>query len=340
MGVALRWLSIAALTMLTIGLGVFVPLWIGTRGDHPIPALVTGDPALPAAQIAGHRLHLRIHDGPAGAPTVIVLHGGPGGDFRSLQGLADLSDAYHVVFYDQRGAGLSERVPADFLTLDGYLQELAAVIDHIAPNERITLIGHSWGAMLAVAYLGVDPAHVDRAVLIEPGYLDAVGRDLWQDEAQQFMSGLSYVSTTVLTGFRAAQVDGPDPYAPDDFLIGRMVRAFASHPDNPYHCGDGYDAPAWRFGAQANASWDAVDAADVDRIARGAETYGGPVLLMAGACNDWIGAELQAQHRERFSEADLVVVREAGHDLLWDNPHAALSAIRDFLRQPGAGLHH
>lgn len=320
--------------VLAVVLAVVLGLGATMRGDLSVPALVTQDSDLPAAEIGGYRLHLRLEEGPPGAGTVIVLHGGPGGDFRSLTALARLSDTRSVVFYDQRGAGLSERVPASVLTLDGHLEELAAVIDHVAPGKEVSLIGHSWGAMLALAYLGRDPARIASVVLIEPGYLDADGRRRWQEESRRFMSGPAWWATAVANGVRAARVSGPDAQAGEDFLVGRMVRTFADHPLNPYHCGRGYDAPAWRFGAASNDAWNAAEPDEVDRIGRGAERWDGAVLLMAGACDDWLGPPLQRRHLARFANARLAVIPEAGHDVVWDNPDAALAAIRAFLDAP------
>ena len=38
-------------------------------------------------------------------------------------------------------------------------------------GQKVNLVGHSWGAMLASAYLGQYPEKVDHAVLAEPGFL-------------------------------------------------------------------------------------------------------------------------------------------------------------------------
>ena len=313
---------------------VLTALWIGTGGEHRVPALVTQDDSLPSALIAGHRLHLR-SVGPPGAPTIIVLHGGPGGDFRSLTALAGLADTRRVVFYDQRGAGLSERVPAEALSLDGHLEELAEVIDLVSPDRRVTLIGHSWGAMLALAHVAGDPDGVDRLVLIEPGYIDAAGRENWQRASRRFLSGPRFLAAALANGLRAARVDGPDAHARKDFLIGRMVHAFASHPGNPYHCGQGYTAPLWRFGALSSETWEDAATSDIDLIGRGAESFDGPVLIMAGSCDTWLGADLQESHRGRFRDGQLVVVPNAGHDVIWDNPVEALGRIRTFLEPRG-----
>ena len=156
----MRRLARFLLSLAVVGVAAFVTLFLVTRGDYPVVALVTDDPTLPQAEVAGITLHLVRLEGPEGAETVIVLHGGPGGDFRSLRALEALSATHHVVFYDQRGAGLSERVDPARLTLDGYLEELGGVIERVSPDRPVWLIGHSWGAMLATAYLGHAPEQV------------------------------------------------------------------------------------------------------------------------------------------------------------------------------------
>ncbi len=65
-----------------------------------VPATVVADASLPAIEINGVRLHAEVF-GREGAPVVIVLHGGPGNDYRYLLPLQALADRYRVVFYDQ-----------------------------------------------------------------------------------------------------------------------------------------------------------------------------------------------------------------------------------------------
>lgn len=328
MKTALKWFVGLCVSLIVL----FTAMFVGTRGEYPVERLVTDDPSLLSETVAGIQLHMRMVDGPEGAHTIIVLHGGPGGDFRSLQALDSLSDQYRVVFYDQRGAGLSQRVSADLLTLSGHLDELQAVIDLASPGQAPILIGHSWGAMLATAYLGQNPDAVRGAVLIEPGYLDAAGRTAWEAESATYMSGPRYIWQALTTGFRAQHVPSPDAEAPDDFLIGRMVGVFTNHPKNPYHCGNGYTASTWRFGALSSNTWRDAPSAMGDRLGSNAAAFQCPVLLIAGDCNDWHGA-LQTQHLARFSNADLMTISGAGHDVVWDNPDAALAAIRSFLNR-------
>jgi len=309
-----------------------IAMWVATRGDYPVLATVTGDPSLPSIEVGGVALHVQ-QFGPDAGPAVIVLHGGPGGDFRSLLPLAALADdGFRVLFYDQRGAGLSERVPEEMLTLGDHLAELDAIAARLSPDDPVILIGHSWGAMLASAYLGQHPDRVARAVLIEPGFLSADGADAFLDRLNAMMRGPAYLWEAVETGFRAQHVTGPDAAAADDFLIGHMVHVFASHPENPYHCpGEPFDSPSWRYGAEASRAVMAqASRADLDSLGE-VSAFSGPVLLMSGACNDWIGAPLQARHVELFADARHIDIPDAGHDVIDDQPAAALDAIRGFI---------
>jgi proline iminopeptidase len=310
----------------------FGGLMVATRGEAPVRETVMANADLPALSVNGVRLHGEVL-GPDGAPLVIVLHGGPGGDHRSLRQLAALGDEFRVVLFDQRGAGLSERVPEEELNVDAYLQDIDALADRYAPEDEVILIGHSFGAMLAVGYMGQRPERVSRAVLIEPGFLDEEGYIAWEDRRQQIAGSGSVALAGMLAGFRARNVTAADDAAGRDYIVGEVVHAFADHPDNPYHCaGESYSAPSWRFGGLASDSYWADPAAlfPLMQAGMGVRT---PLLFMAGGCNDWTGEALQRDLAARFSNAETVAIPDAGHDVVWDRGDAALGAIRAFLKR-------
>jgi len=327
----LRWLgSLVALLLIAAG-----ALFLATMGDHRVPATVTDDPALPRLDLGGVTLHAESFGDPA-APAIVVLHGGPGADYRSLLPLSDLADRFRVTFYDQRGAGLSERVPAEALTLDTHLEELAAVLDHVSPDAPVILIGHSWGAMLASAFLGRHPDRVARAVLIEPGYLSAAGAQAWTARSRQIILRPLMLWRGLRSGFEAAHLDGPDSAAASDYVIGRMMTYFASDPLTGYACpGARYDSPGWRAGAAAGqAVQDAAGPETYDALGNAAHRFPAPVLVLAGACSTWIGADRQTTHLDLFANARLAIIPDAGHDTVDDAPAATLAEIRGFLSEP------
>lgn len=150
-----------------------------TEPGNLVPKTVDQDPGLPAITINGARLHAEAF-GPANGTLVIVLHGGPGEDYRPLLNCKDLVDhGYRVVFYDQRGSGLSQRFPESsytslgLSTLDLMYNELTGVIAHYrtSPNQKVMLLGHSWGAILAAGYAGRYPNAVQGLIVCEPGGL-------------------------------------------------------------------------------------------------------------------------------------------------------------------------
>jgi pimeloyl-ACP methyl ester carboxylesterase len=87
--------------------------------------------------------------GPDGAPTVVLVHGYP--DTSELwHGVVErLAADHHVVAYDVRGAGASDR-PRGVrgYRLEQLSRDLAAVLDATTdPGERVHLVGHDWGAI-------------------------------------------------------------------------------------------------------------------------------------------------------------------------------------------------
>ncbi|MEM7128824.1 MAG: alpha/beta fold hydrolase [Chloroflexota bacterium] len=96
---------------------------------------------------------------------MVVVHGGPGGDYGYLLNLHELEADYFVVFYDQRGAGLSPRVPAGELTLQSSVDDLHRIVSHFGHGDPVRVVGHSWGAMLAAAYIGQHPDSVMQVIL-------------------------------------------------------------------------------------------------------------------------------------------------------------------------------
>jgi proline iminopeptidase len=87
-----------------------------------------------------------------------------------------------VVFFDQRGVGLSPRVNPEEITLESALADLDSIVDYYGDGEQVNLVGHSWGAMLVSAYLGQQPEKVDHAVLAEPGFLTSEFAEEWAEE--------------------------------------------------------------------------------------------------------------------------------------------------------------
>jgi proline iminopeptidase len=134
---------------------------------------VDDDPSLPALDVNGTRLHVESF-GPANAPLILTLHGGPASDYRYMLPLADpdtpgsLVKDHRLVFWDQRSTGLSRRHAESSLSMEQYFADLETLIDALAPGRQVILLGHSWGGAYATWYIGHHPDRVRAAVLIDP----------------------------------------------------------------------------------------------------------------------------------------------------------------------------
>lgn len=90
--------------------------------------------------------------GEAGAPTLLVLHGGPGADHQYLlPQMLRLAERYELVFYDQRGGGKSKTDDRTPITWETQVDDLTLVTRELGIEGR-PIVGYSWGALLAVLY--------------------------------------------------------------------------------------------------------------------------------------------------------------------------------------------
>ncbi|MET7748738.1 alpha/beta hydrolase [Micromonospora sp. NPDC005367] len=111
----------------------------------------------------GVRLHVEA-SGPADAEvTMILLHGwtlDARSWHRQLSALSEtVGTAVRLVAYDARGHGRSSCMPLRTATLAQLGDDLAAVIDALAPTGRIILVGHSLGGMTIMEYAHRHPEH-------------------------------------------------------------------------------------------------------------------------------------------------------------------------------------
>lgn len=130
----------------------------GAQGASRDGYLASGD---------GTRLYYRVV---GSAPdTIIAIHGGPGVDLESIAGdFVPLTREHTVIFYDQRGAGRSE-LPADTARLGARQQvEDLDAVRRFFKLDRVTLVAHSYGPLLAASYAIAHPEHVSRMVFFGP----------------------------------------------------------------------------------------------------------------------------------------------------------------------------
>jgi proline iminopeptidase len=141
---------------------------------------------------AGDDIELYYRIAGTGQDTLIMLHGGPGLNFDYLKpDLTPLEEHFTLIYYDQRGSGRSTLVSEPgSLGMESHLADLESVRRHFG-LEKMTLFGHSWGAILASFYLLEQSDKMDKIVLSSPGpprfqpYLTQLVPNImaWMDES-------------------------------------------------------------------------------------------------------------------------------------------------------------
>lgn len=146
-------------------------------------------PLTPPAQTANEQFwqvedDIQLYHVAAGAGrNVLVIHGGPGVPYtQSWAGLESLTDNYQFHYYDQRGCGQSTR-PIDTFASPNYSANLNTLeqtlglgaqiadierIRQILGEEKLILVGHSFGGFIATLYAAEFPEHVAALVLVAP----------------------------------------------------------------------------------------------------------------------------------------------------------------------------
>lgn len=108
--------------------------------------------------------------GPSGqAPTALFLHGGPGHNSYAFEKTMDrlLSKKIRLVYMDQRGGvGRSSATDKTEISIDAICQDIELVKNDLH-LDKIDLIGHSFGGLIALEYLKRFPQSVRKIILID-----------------------------------------------------------------------------------------------------------------------------------------------------------------------------
>ena len=149
------FLTLAALTL--AGCAVLDPRQV----NPPAPGIARTE----TIRIDGlpERLLIRGRD-PAHNPVLLFIHGGPGFPGAVFQATnSGLERDFTVVHWDQRGAGYSyfPGIPIATMNVEQFVRETLAVTRHLCQEfgqQKIYLVGHSWGTLPAALAVAREPA--------------------------------------------------------------------------------------------------------------------------------------------------------------------------------------
>ena len=258
-------------------------------------------------------------------PPLVCLPGGPGRAAEYLGDLGGLDRSRRLVLLDPRGVGLSAD-PADPATfrvdwLIGDVESLRAELG----LDRMDLLAHSAGAVLATLYAAAHPQHLSRLILVTPG-LAAAGVE---GTEEQFRAALARraaepwypAALAALEKIMAGDLSMEAFAASRPFFYGRWDQAAQAHAT----AGVSERHQAAREGFFAGATIDPPAA----RAALNKLTA--PVLLYAGDLDPMVTPAMVRAAAPLFSDAIVAVQPGAAHFPWVDDPAAFAAAVGPFL---------
>ncbi len=141
-------------------LGRFPILLLLGRAGITAPARRAAALEIPGAD--GAVLHVEMEGAPQG-PVLVFTHGWGLSSRVWAEARADLGDRFGLVFWDLPGLGRSDR-PGGGYSLEGFAEDLHAVIDSLPDDRPVILVGHSIGGMTVQTFCARHPELLNRRV--------------------------------------------------------------------------------------------------------------------------------------------------------------------------------
>ncbi|MEM9721627.1 MAG: alpha/beta hydrolase [Bacteroidota bacterium] len=265
-----------------------------------------------------------------GPEKVILLHGGWGGEHRSLiRATEGLRKSYTFILYDQRGS-LRSPFPDSLITLPHHIEDLELLRKELR-LEKLTLVGHSMGTFLASAYHQHYPDRVKKLILLAPVRLKnpvvEVDQPLFEESNAQFQGFLKRPEVEMELGkYRLTRPDSllnsMEKTAKfrinmaSRFLydVTKWVRLTGGRPF--------YNPKVYQLTESTNSmeSWD---------FPQNFLASGIPITAIIGD-HDFLdmGAHITSKFLADIPNVELVVLEKAGHELWLDQPKAFRKAFK------------
>ena len=178
--------------------------------------LPAGEAYLP---VPGGRVWYKTSGGGSGT-SAILLHGGPGFGSYYMKPLEALGADRPVVRYDQLGGGNSRpATDTTMFTIPHFVAELDSLRSHLG-YDKVHLVGHSWGTILALEYYRAHPEHVASLTLASA----ALDIPEWERHARDLVRTLSDSSQKAIRVREAEKnFDAPDYQAALMEFYGKYV---------------------------------------------------------------------------------------------------------------------
>lgn len=277
--------------------------------------------------------------------NVLIIHGGPGEPFvQPISGLDSFTSDFRFHYYDQRGCGESTRpigrfessnVYENMTALDRSLGLGAQIADierirQILGDDKLILIGHSWGGFLASLYAAEFPEHVEALILISPANTLVMPQpDAESDLFAAVRAGLPVEEQAEFDEFMKEYMDFNALFKKSDAELVAMNEQFGKYylqaVKTPIPTIPGQGKPGgWMVWAQYISMGQRHD------YRSALQKVNAPVLVIHGA--DDLQSEAASRiYMEAFPNAQFATIEDASHFSFEEQPEQFASVVKTFL---------
>ncbi len=273
--------------------------------------------------VNGLRLHV-VSSGPSDGPVVLLLHGFPEfwyGWRHQIPALAE--NGFQVWAPDQRGYNLSDKpVGISAYRIDHLADDVRGLIE-ASGRDRVHLVGHDWGAVVAWWVARLYPESVERLVILNGPHGSAMRKQLKENPDQRrrswymsffqlpFIPELALASRRWQAGLDILRSTSlPGAYSDDDL---EMYRRAWSRPRAMTSMINWYRALRYRTARRAS------------------RRIGAPTLVIWGANDIALGRELARGSIDYCDDGRLVMLDEATHWVQHDRPETVNQLLVEHL---------
>lgn len=278
---------------------------------------------------------------------VIYLHGGPGGYIHSsiIDALSPLTEVGHDVYlYDQRGSGLSDRLDKfSDISIKKHIQDLGEIVEAKIPQEKVILIGHSFGANVIAHYSAGHSENIDKMIFTSPGellpmqiknneYVDLESKYPIPDSLN-FRTTIGFVSDVDVAALNPKSIVAGTALLTDMKLVSdkqmdRILNTLFSKVTKGMVCDTLNIQP--EDGGAGLYAFLASNNDDVPDIRKKIKTLDIPILVIQGQC-DYVPYSYVVEYSKLFKNGSYRLIENAGHIIIWEQKEEYIKTIKEFL---------
>ena len=268
-------------------------------------------------------------------PVCFVLHGGPVMDSSCLRPwLSPLAKVMQLLYVDYRNTGRSPRMPLETCTIENMINDLEALRLYLG-LDRIAVLGHSFGGMLALPYAIKYPYSVSHLVLAATSpYWDEEGEtEKWAglERLASARSDLAPLIAKYTMGYVERGLGATDDEAKAKFQ--ETMSIWIHRLDSQTIAKIAYDIAERTIFSTELSNWMMTHEMKKYDMRPMLHEIIAPTLILAGRW-DWRATVEHAKIMQQgISGAELVVFEESSHMLYIEEQHKFVATVCDFIRR-------